>query len=50
MAHRAHKRITKIKDSQGIELVSHKAMESNLVQPFSNIAKEPMEDRYRYIA
>lgn len=28
IAHRAHNRITKIKDSQGIELVSHSDMES----------------------
>eukprot|EP00253_Pinus_taeda_P012913 PITA_12913 len=49
MAHRAHNRITKIKDSQGIELVSHKDMESSLVQHFFNIAKEPMEDKSRFI-
>jgi len=49
MAHRAHNKITKIKDSQGIELVSHKDMESSLVQHFFNIAKDPMEDRSRFI-
>eukprot|EP00253_Pinus_taeda_P002691 PITA_02691 len=49
MAHRAHNRITKIKDSEGIELVSHKDMESSLVQHFFNIAKEPMADRSRFI-
>eukprot|EP00253_Pinus_taeda_P002181 PITA_02181 len=49
MAHRAHNRITKIKDSQGIELVSHNDMESVLVQHFCNIAKEPLEDRSRFI-
>eukprot|EP00253_Pinus_taeda_P005298 PITA_05298 len=31
MAHRAHNRITKMKDSQGIELVSHNDMESVLL-------------------
>eukprot|EP00253_Pinus_taeda_P033428 PITA_33428 len=49
MAHRAHNKITNIKDSQGIELVSHMDMESSLVQHFSNIAKEPLEDRSRFI-
>eukprot|EP00253_Pinus_taeda_P033682 PITA_33682 len=49
MAHRAHNRITKIKDSQGIELVSHNDMQSILVQHFCNIAKEPLEDRSRFI-
>eukprot|EP00253_Pinus_taeda_P019478 PITA_19478 len=49
MAHMAHNRITKIKDFQGVELVSHKDMESNIVQHFSNIAKEPVEDRSRFI-
>lgn len=49
MAHRAHNRITKIKDSHDVELVSQKEMESNLVQHFFNIVKEPMEDRSRFI-
>jgi len=49
MAHRPHNRITKLKDSQGIELVAHKDLESILVQHFSNIAKEPLEDRSRFI-
>ena len=49
MAHRAHNRITKLKDSQGIELVAHKDMELTLGQHFSDIAKEPMEDRSRFI-
>lgn len=49
MAHRAHNRITKIKDSQGIELVYHNDLESVLVQHFFNIAKEPLEDRSRFI-
>jgi len=44
MSHRAHNRITKLKDSQGIKLGSHKDMESTLVEHFSNIAKEPLED------
>jgi len=49
MAHRVHNRITKIKDSQGIELVSHSYMESFLLQHFYNIANEPLEDRSRFI-
>ena len=49
MAHRAHNRITKINDSHGVKLVSHKNIESNLVKHFSNIAKEPMDDRSRFI-
>jgi len=49
IAHRAHNKITKIKDSQGIELVSHSDMELVLVQHFCNIAKEPLEDRSRFI-
>lgn len=49
MTHRAHNKITKLKDSQGIELGSHKDMESTLVQHFSNIAKEPLEYRSRFI-
>lgn len=48
MDHRAHNRITKIKDPQGIELVSHNDMESVLVQHFLNIAKEPLEDRSKF--
>eukprot|EP00253_Pinus_taeda_P025366 PITA_25366 len=46
---RAHNRIIKIKDSQGIELVSHSDMESVLVQHFCNTAKEPLEDRSEFI-
>jgi len=49
MAHRAHIKITKLRDSQGIELIAHKDMETILVQHFSDIAKEPMEDRTRFI-
>ena len=49
MAHRAHNRITKIRDSQGIELVSHTDMESVMLEHFCNIAKEPLEDRSRFI-
>lgn len=47
--HRAHNRITKLKDSQGIELVTHKDMEETLVHHFSDIAMEPMEDRTGFI-
>lgn len=45
MDYRAHNRITKIKDSQGIEFVSHNDMESILVQHFLSRAEEPPEDR-----
>ena len=43
--HRSHHRISKLKDSQGKELVSHKEMEYVLVQHFLSIAKEPLLDR-----
>jgi len=49
MAHRAHNRITKIKYSHGIKLVSHNDMESVLVQHLYNIAKEPLEEKSRFI-
>jgi len=49
MDHRAHNKITKLKDSQGREIVSHKDMESVVVQNFLSIAEEPMEDRSRFI-
>jgi len=47
--HRSHKKISKLKDSQGKELVSHKEMEYVLVQHFLSIAKEPLVDRSRFI-
>ncbi len=49
MDHMAHNRITKLKDSQGIELVSHKETEYVLVQHFLSIAEEPLVDKYRLI-
>ena len=49
MEHRAHNRITKLKDPQGKELSTHKDMESILVQHFQNIAEEPILDRFLFI-
>ena len=49
MDYREHNRITKLKDSQGIELASHREMESILVQHFLSIAEEPLLDRSRFI-
>jgi len=49
MAHRVHNKITKLKDAQGIELVSHNDIESILVQHFLNITEEPLEDRSMFI-
>ena len=49
MDHRAHNRITKLRDSQGRELVSHKDMEVVLVQHFLSISEEPLDDRSRFI-
>ena len=49
MDHRAQNKITKLKDSQGREIFSHKDMESLLVQHFLSIAEEPLEDRHRII-
>ena len=49
MDHRAHNIITKLKDSQGIELTSHKDIESVLIQHFLSIAEEPLVDRSRFI-
>lgn len=49
MDHKAHNRITKLKDSQGREIVSHKDMESILVQHFLSIAEEHLGDRSRFI-
>ena len=49
MNHRSHNIISKLKDSQGKELISYKEMESVLVQHFLSIAEEPLIDRSRFI-
>ena len=47
--HRSHNRISKLKDSQRKELVSHKEMEFVLFQYFLSIAEEPLVNRTRFI-
>ena len=49
MDHRVHNIITKLNDSHGIKLVSHKDMEYFLVQHFLSIVEEPLVDRSRLI-
>jgi hypothetical protein len=45
MARRAHNKILKIKDQDGIERESHKEIETTLVNHFHGIAQEPNQDR-----
>jgi hypothetical protein len=45
MARRAHNKILKIKDQDGIERESHKEIETTLVNHFHEIAQEPNQDR-----
>eukprot|EP00253_Pinus_taeda_P025607 PITA_25607 len=49
MKHRAHNRITKLIDSQGKELNTHKEMESILVQHFQSIVEETIADISQFI-
>lgn len=49
LSHRSHNKILKLRDSQGKELVTHKEMESTLVQYFLTIATEPILDRSQFI-
>lgn len=49
MDHRAHNKITKLKDSQGREIFSHKDLEYLLVQHFLSIVEDPLEDKSRFI-
>jgi hypothetical protein len=44
MARRAHNKILKIKDQDGIEHESHKEIETALVNHFHRIAQEPNQD------
>jgi exonuclease III len=45
IARRAHNKILKIKDQDGIERESHKEIETTLVNHFHGIAQEPNKDR-----
>jgi hypothetical protein len=47
MAKRAHNKILKIRDQDGIERESHKDIETTLVNHFHGIAQEPNQDRTR---
>jgi hypothetical protein len=44
MARRAHNKILKIKDQNGIERESHQNIETALVKHFHGIAQEPNQD------
>jgi hypothetical protein len=45
MARRAHNKILKIRDQDGIERESHKDIETTLVNHFHGISQEPNQDR-----
>jgi hypothetical protein len=49
MARRAHNKILKIKDRDGIERESHKEIETTLVNHFHGITQEPNQDRTKAI-
>eukprot|EP00253_Pinus_taeda_P012279 PITA_12279 len=49
MDHRSHNRISKIKDTQGNQLNTHKEIEVVLVPHFQGIVKEPLLDRSKFI-
>jgi hypothetical protein len=49
MARRAHNKILKIRDLNGIERESHKDIETTLVNHFHGIAQEPNQDRMEVI-
>ena len=49
MDHRAHNRISKLRDTHGKDLITHKEMECALVQHFQSIAEEPLVDRSQFI-
>jgi len=49
MARRAHNKILKIRDQDGIERESHKDIETTLVNHFHGIAQEPNQDRIEAI-
>jgi hypothetical protein len=45
MARRAHNKILKIRDQNGIEIESHKEIKTTLVNHFHGISQEPNQDR-----
>jgi len=45
MARRAHNKILKIRDQDGIERESHKEIETTLVNHFQGIALEPNQEK-----
>jgi hypothetical protein len=45
MVRRAHRKILKIRDQDGIERESHKDIETTLVNHFHGISQEPNQDR-----
>jgi len=47
--HKAHNKISKLRDTQGKELSTHKEIEWALVQIFQSIANEPLLDRSQFI-
>lgn len=49
MDRRSRNRVSKIKDSQGNQLNTHKEIEVALVQHFQGIAEEPLLDRSQFI-
>ena len=49
MDHRSHNKISKIKDSQGNQLNTHKEIEVALVQHFQGMAEEPLLERSQFI-
>ena len=49
MEHRAHNKISKLRDTQGKWLNTHKEIEYALVQHFQSIAEEPLIDRSQFI-
>lgn len=50
MYHGSHNRISKLRDSQGKQLSTHKEIESILVQHFQRIVEEPLIDGSKYIS
>lgn len=49
MEHKSHNRVSKINDSHGNQLNTHKDIEVALVQHFQGIAEEPLLDRSQFI-
>jgi len=49
MARRAHNKILKIRDPNGIKRESHKDIKTNMVNHFLRVAQEPNQDRTKDI-